>query len=105
RDRQGAINPPAGIVVTVVKAPRSGGCPARIRAGQTFAFADTVPAGFCVHACASVIDVVLSLRTVGEQGGVQADAITMTCQQPECGAVFQVTPARSGGSLGVGRRR
>jgi len=97
-------NTSTGVIeVRVMKSPRSGagvvagasGCPAGIRAGQIFQFANVVPTGLCIHACAATIEAVVALRSIAAEMNVDADVdagplepITATCS--ECGAIFQV---------------
>lgn len=88
-------SPDSGVTVTVLKPPRAGGCPARIRAGQVFQFADTVPAGLCVHACGAMIEAVLAMQSVVGEGTEPIEPITATCPTPNCGAVFQVSAKTS----------
>lgn len=95
RDPARANTSPAGsVVVAVIKAPRSAGCPAGMKAGQTFAFGSTIPAGLCTEACAAVVDAVLSFQAAmrsSESGGFAP--MTITCGDPDCGAVFQLKPS------------
>lgn len=79
-----------GIQVAVVKAPKTGGCPARTKAGETFVFTTTTPAGLCVEACAAVVDAVLSLQIALEENSAVIEPMTITCGRPDCGAVFQL---------------
>ncbi len=82
------------VMLAVVKPPKSGGCPAGMRAAQVFAFSQVVPAGLCVEACAEVIEAVRSMRSVLEDGSGPLEPMMVTCQRPECGAVFQLSAGR-----------
>ena len=91
---QGQAGGPSGgrsgtVMVSTIRPPRPNACPARIRAGEVFQFADTVPAGLCVQACAATIEAVLALQSIAaDPDAGPLEPITATC--PECGAVFQV---------------
>jgi ribonuclease HI len=82
------------ISLRVVKPPKPGICPAHMRAGAVFVFTDVVPAGLCVDACATAIDAVAALRSVLQDGGGPLEPMTVTCQRPDCGAVFQLQAGR-----------
>lgn len=90
RTPQEAARPVGGIRVAVVKPPKPGACPAGIKAGQTYLFGVTTPAGFCTEGCAAVVDAVLSLQSAARQGEKDLSAMTVTCGRPECGAVFEL---------------
>ncbi|HON66411.1 MAG TPA: TIGR04076 family protein [Phycisphaerae bacterium] len=84
-----------GVTVAVIKAPRSGACPAGTKVGQTFLFTSTAPTdAMCVEACASVIYAVLSLQSADSSASAgDSEPLTVTCGRPGCGAVFQLRPA------------
>jgi uncharacterized repeat protein (TIGR04076 family) len=85
-----AAPPTGGIVVSVVKAPKPGTCPAGLKAAQTYRFGTTTPPGFCTEGCAAVIDAVLSLQSAIQEGEKDLSPMTITCGRPGCGAVFQL---------------
>lgn len=83
------------VAVSVVKAPAGGRCPAGMRAGAVFTFSDVVPAGMCLEACSTVIDAVLALRAMAQDDDeAPLEPMTITCQRPDCGAVFQLRAGR-----------
>lgn len=83
-----------GILVTVVKGPRAGICPAKTKAGQTFRFTNVTPAGMCVEACSAVVDSVVALASACDVHSADLEPMTITCSRPDCGAVFQLKPAQ-----------
>lgn len=78
------------IVVSVLKSPKSRPCPAGTKVGQSYVFTATTPAGLCTEACSAVIEAVISLQEMIREGERDIAPMTVTCGQPDCGAVFQL---------------
>jgi uncharacterized repeat protein (TIGR04076 family) len=85
------------IEAVVMRGPKRGACPARVRKGQVFVFSETTPEGLCVEACATLIEAVRSLADVGSNASGDDVSMTVSCPKGDCGAKFEVRPANRGG--------
>jgi uncharacterized repeat protein (TIGR04076 family) len=87
-DRPKSVSPtgPAIVEVFVLKSPAKQSCPANMKRGQLFIFDKMAPAGFCTHACAAVVEVVLALQ----EEKTTDSSMTVRCPKDDCGAVFEI---------------
>jgi ribonuclease HI len=81
--------------VTRTHAPLAGACPTGQSAGGDFTVATTLPAGLCVYAAHSILPTILAiLNTPGDEFAA-IPTLTLRCTRPGCGAVFNLSSARS----------
>lgn len=71
------------VIVRCVEPPSPSVCPAPCKAGATYRFDRTVPAGLCVDAAAAVVRSVIQART-------QRCQTNVTCPRSGCGARFEI---------------
>jgi uncharacterized repeat protein (TIGR04076 family) len=84
---------PHGVRVTVAQTPDPEVCPSQVDAGG-FTIRGGLPGGLCVHAAHAILPTVLAMMNMKPDEFAAVPTLTVRCSQPDCGAVFQLSPER-----------
>jgi len=88
--------------VTLVRAPKSGGCPVGACAQDSFSVERSLPEGLCLHAAHALLPTILAILNTAPGEFDAVPTMTVRCMRPECAATFQVSPIRGvNGESGV----
>lgn len=81
--------------VRVAEQAERDACPAGGVHPQSFAITATLPAGLCVHAAHALLPTILAMLNTSADEFAAVPTMTVRCVRPDCGAVFQLSPAQS----------
>jgi ribonuclease HI len=88
--------------ITLARPPRPGTCPAGSGSPDSFTVEHILPQGLCIHAAHALIPTVLAILNTDAAEFAAIPTLTVRCMNPECGAVFHVSPTH--GSNGTAKR-
>jgi ribonuclease HI len=83
------------VQVRVARLPAAGACPAGGIAPDAMRVAATLPGGLCIHAAYGILPALLSIMNADAREFAAIPTLTVRCNRPECGAVFQLSPVVS----------